>query len=148
MSEKDINQTKLDDFLNSVEKQVSEHRESYGTGEIEERETLKAERDILYEGYILEGYTSDVQGKYGTNTAIRLTSADGDKLTLWVNGYEEEHFLQFMASRVNQAGHELPVKVSFFRTQRTAEKTGRTYNKILFRLDAQGQDIQFELDSL
>lgn len=148
MSEDDTNQTKLNDFFNVVEEQMSEHRESFGAGEITDRETLRTERDVLYQGYILEGYTSDVQGKFGTNTAIRVTSSDGEKLTLWVNNYEEEHFLQFMNGRINQAGHELPVKISFVRTQRTAEKTGKSYNKIVFRLDAAGEEVQFELDSL
>ena len=100
------------------------------------------------DGYILEGYSHDVQGQYGKNTAVRLTAPDGAKVTLWVNGFEEEHFKTFVATRVEQAGHQLPVKVSFLRTQRTAEKTGRTYNKIQFRLDAAGEDVQFELESL
>ena len=148
MTEETTNQSTLDDFLNEVETQVSSHRETYGTGEIVDRETLKAERDQLYEGYILEGYSHDVQGQYGKNTAVRLTAPDGAKVTLWVNGFEEEHFKTFVATRVEQAGHQLPVKVSFLRTQRTAEKTGRTYNKIQFRLDAAGEDVQFELESL
>ena len=142
------NQPTLDNFLNEVEAQVSEHRESFGTGEIVDRETLKPEYDTLYEGYILEGYNHEVQGQYGKNTAVHLTAPTGEKMTLWVSTIEEDQFKSFIATRIEQAGHELPVKISFLRTQKTAEKSGRTYNKMQFRLDAHGQDVQFELDAL
>ena len=146
--ETDTNQTKLEDFLNEVETQVTEHRDTFGTGEFVDRETLKAAHDNLYEGYILESFSHDVQGQYGKNTALRLTSSEGTKMTLWVNGVEEEQFKSFYATRVEQAGHDLPVKISFLRTKKLAEKSGRTYNKIQFRLDAHGQDVQFELEAL
>ena len=149
MSE-DTNQTNLDDFMGEVKTQEEDHRKAYGgnaSGEFEDRTTLKAERDKLYEGYILEGYTSAIDGQYGKNTAARLTSATGEKLTLWVSGYEEQHFVQF-CERLDKQGTTLPVKISFARTQKTAEKSGRTYNRIMIRLDASGEEVQLELDSL
>ena len=72
MSE-DTNQTTLEDFLNEVKEQEGESR-AFGSGEFEDRTTLKADRNTLYRNYIVEGYTSDVQSKFGKNTAIRLTS--------------------------------------------------------------------------
>ncbi len=146
----DTDQTTLDAFLGEVKSQEDDYRETYGgeaSGEFEDRTTLKAERDKLYEGYILEGYTNDIDGQYGKNTAVRLTAPDGDKVTLWVNGFEEQHFNQF-CDRLEKQGISLPVKLSFARTQKTAEKSGRTYNRILLRLDAHGDEVQMELDSL
>ena len=144
---KDTNQKTLDDFMNEVKEQEKEYRETYGSGEFESRETLKAERETPYQGYIIEGYTSDVAGKFGNNTAIRITSPAGEKQTLWVNGYEEQHFQQFL-SRLEKQGIGLPVKVSFARIQGVSEKTGNAYNKLLLKLEAHGDDVQIELDNL
>jgi len=40
------------------------------------RDTLKAEFDTLYKDYIVEGYTSGIEGNYGVNTAVRVVVAD------------------------------------------------------------------------
>lgn len=145
MSE-DTNQTTLEDFLNEVKEQEGESR-AFGSGEFEDRTTLKAERNTLYRNYIVEGYTSDVQSKFGKNTAIRLTSPDGEKQTLWVAGYEEQHFNAFV-KRCESEGNELPLKISFARTQQTAAKSGNTYNKLNIKLEDAGEDVQIELDNL
>lgn len=146
MSE-DTNQKSLEDFMSEVKAQEDEYRTTYGSGEFETRETLKAEREKPYQGYIIEGYTSDVAGKFGDNTAIRITSPTGEKQTLWVNGFEEQHFQQFL-TRLEKQGLGLPVKVSFARTQGVSEKTGNAYNKLLLKLEAHGEDVQIELDNL
>tara|TARA_B100000963_G_C22640769_1_gene680299 strand:+ start:15629 stop:16066 length:438 start_codon:yes stop_codon:yes gene_type:complete len=145
MSE-DTNQTTLEDFLNEVKEQEGESR-AFGSGEFEDRTTLKAERNTLYRNYIVEGYTSDVQSKFGKNTAIRLTSPEGEKQTLWVAGYEEQHFNAFV-KRCESEGNELPLKISFARTQQTAAKSGNTYNKLNIKLEDAGEDVQIELDNL
>lgn len=145
MSE-DTNQTSLEDFLAEVKEQEGSSR-AFGSGEFEERTTLKADRNVLYRDYIVEGYTSDVQSKFGKNTAIRLTSPEGEKVTLWVSGYEEQHFNAFI-KRCESEGDELPLKVSFARTQQTASKSGNTYNKLNIKLEASGEDVQIELDNL
>ena len=145
MSE-DTNQTTLEDFLNEVKEQEGESR-AFGSGEFEDRTTLKAERNTLYRNYIVEGYTSDVQSKFGKNTAIRLTSPEGEKQTLWVAGYEEQHFNAFV-KRCESEGNELPLKISFARTQQTAAKSGNTYNKLNIKLEDAGEDGQIELDNL
>ena len=145
MSE-DTNQTTLEDFLNEVKEQEGESR-AFGSGEFEDRTTLKAERNTLYRNYIVEGYTSDVQSKFGKNTAIRLTSPEGEKQTLWVAGYEEQHFNAFV-KRCESEGNELPLKISFARTQQTAAKSGNTYNKLNIKLEDAGEAVQIELDNL
>ena len=145
MSE-DTNPTTLEDFLNEVKEQEGESR-AFGSGEFEDRTTLKAERNTLYRNYIVEGYTSDVQSKFGKNTAIRLTSPEGEKQTLWVAGYEEQHFNAFV-KRCESEGNELPLKISFARTQQTAAKSGNTYNKLNIKLEDAGEDVQIELDNL
>ena len=145
MSE-DTNQTTLEDFLNEVKEQEGESR-AFGSGEFEDRTTLKAERNTLYRNYIVEGYTSDVQSKFGKNTAIRLTSPEGEKQTLWVAGYEEQHFNAFV-KRCESEGNELPLKISFARTQQTAAKSGNTSNKLNIKLEDAGEDVQIELDNL
>jgi len=138
-------QTNLDVFLKDVEEQEKQDRETTGSGEFEERSTLQAERDILFEGYIIESYQSGIEGKFGDNTAVRITSPTGEKQTLWVNGFEEQHFLKFIEKNATD-DIALPVKVSFLRTQKTSA-AGNMYNNLKIRLDGHGDEIQFELDS-
>ena len=147
MSENDNNQMSLDDFKLEVQAQEKEYATTFGSGEFESRETLRAEREKPYLGYIVEGYSANVEGKFGNNTAIRLTSPAGEKQTLWVNNFEEQHFNQFI-SRLEKQGLELPVKISFARTQEVSEKTGNPYNKLMIKLVASGEDVQIELDNL
>jgi hypothetical protein len=147
MSKDNNNQMSLDDFIGEVQEQENEYRAAFGDGEFESRETLKTERDTPYQNYIVEGYTDNVEGKFGKNTAIRITSPAGEKQTLWVNGFEEQHFNQFIARQEKQ-GRGLPLKISFARTQEVSEKTGNPYNKMLIKLVAHGDDVQIELDNL
>jgi hypothetical protein len=138
-------QTNLDVFLKDVTEQEKKDRETSGSGEFEDRSTMSADRDVLYEGYFVESYQSGIVGKFGDNTAVRVTSPTGEKQTLWVNGYEEQHFLKFIERNATD-GVELPVKVSFLRTQKESE-AGNVYNSLKIRLDGHGDDVQFELDS-
>ena len=147
MSENDGNQMSLDDFRAEVQAQEKEYTATFGSGEFESRETLKAEREKPYLNYIVEGYSANVEGKFGNNTAIRLTSPAGEKQTLWVNNFEEQHFNQFI-TRLEKQGLDLPVKISFARTQEVSEKTGNPYNKLMIKLVASGEDVQIELDNL
>ena len=153
---KDNNQMSLEDFVNEVKEQEKEYTATFGSGEFESRETLQAEREKPYLGYIVEGYSADVEGKFGKNTAIRLTSPSGEKQTLWVNNFEEQHFNQFIArlekqgiTTVEDNGNlSSPVKISFAKTQEVSEKTGNPYNKLMIKLVASGEDVQIELDNL
>jgi hypothetical protein len=140
-------QSTLDEFNKNYEAQNKEDRDAVASGEYEERETLRAERDQIYSGYIMESSQDGIEGKYGTNTAIRLTSPEGTKVTLWVNGYEEEHFNAFM-EKLDKKGVSLPVKVDFLRTQEEAKTSGNKYNRIRFLEVASGEEVQMELDSL
>ncbi len=141
-------QTAIDEFMKGYQEQVGQDETVQGSGEYEERTTLKAERDMVYEDYIVESFQGDIEGKYGTNTAVRVTSPDGEKLTLWVNGFEEQHFNNFI-ERLQAKGVDLPVKVDFLRTQEKSKKNeNRTYNMIRFMENAHGEEVQFELDSL
>lgn len=142
MSE-DSNQTSLEDFLN----EVKEQEKTYGSGEFEERTTLKAERNTLYRNYILERFNRREDGQYGPSTALNMTTPEGEKVVVWVSGYEEQHFNTFF-KRTEEEGHSLPMKVSFARTQQTSEKSGRTYNKLNIKLESSGEDVQIELDNL
>lgn len=145
MSE-DTNQTTLEDFLAEVKEQEGETR-GHGSGEFEDRTTLRADRNTLYRNYIVEGFTSEIQTKFGLNTAVRMTSPEGEKITLWVSGFEEGHFLGFV-KRCQEEGQDLPLKVSFARTQQTAKESGNTYNKLNIKLEDSGEDVQIELDNL
>lgn len=140
------NQSSLDAWLKNYEEQTQEDKEVTASGEYEERATLKAERDQIYSGYFLESYQGGIEGKYGENTAVRLTSPDGEKMTLWVNGFEETHFNQFI-ERLEKKGVDLPVKIDFLRTQEES-KTGNKYNRLRLMEVATGEEVQFELDSL
>jgi len=140
-------QKSLDEFMKNDEEQSAEDKDAVASGEYEDRETLKAERDQVYENYYLESFQDGIEGKYGNNTAVRLTSPEGTKLTLWVNGYEEEHFNAFI-EKLDKKGVSLPVKVDFLRTQEEAKTSGNKYNRIRFLEVASGEEVQMELNSL
>jgi len=140
---KDSNQTSLEDFLAEVKAQEG----PVGSGEYEERSTLKADRNVLYRNYILERHNRREGGEYGPSTALNMTSPEGEKVVMWVSGFEEQHFNTFM-ERMSNEGNDLPLKISFARTQKVSETSGRTYNKLNIKLEDSGEDVQFELDNL
>ena len=140
-------QKSLDEFMKNYEAQNEEDRDTVASGEYDERETLRAERDKIYSGYFLESSQDGIEGKFGTNTAVRLTSPEGTKLTLWVNGYEEEHFNAFVA-KLEKKGVSLPVKIDFLRTQETSKTSDNKYNKLRLMEVASGEDVRMELESL
>lgn len=159
-------QKKLSDFLEGVEANEKAEREEnqvHGSGTYDERERLIVPFDELYEGWFLEGYTPDIEGKFGTSVAVRLTSPEGVKHTLWLGSYEQRHFLSKIErwtgstnAGKDEKGNDLPkgkgldfpFKVTFCRQKETSEKTGYEFNKFVMRLDAHGEEVEFELDSL
>ena len=140
-------QKSLDEFMKNYAEQNEEDRDTVASGEYDERDTLRAERDKIYAGYYLESSQDGIEGKFGTNTAVRLTSPEGTKLTLWVNGYEEEHFNAFV-EKLGKKGVSLPVKIDFLRTQETSKTSDNKYNKLRIMEVASGEDVRMELESL
>jgi len=140
-------QKSLDEFMKNYAEQNEEDRDTVASGEYDERDTLRAERDKIYAGYYLESSQDGIEGKYGTNTAVRLTSPEGTKLTLWVNGFEEEHFNAFV-EKLGKKGVSLPVKIDFLRTQETSKTSDNKYNKLRIMEVASGEEVQMELNSL
>jgi|TARA_B100000029_G_scaffold387986_1_gene384034 hypothetical protein len=139
-------QKTLDDFL----KRVAEEDETHRTSDVEfvDRTSLKAEFGTLYENYIVEGYTSDIKSEYGgTNTAIRLTSPEGEKLTLWVGSYEQDHFHR-MVARWEKQGHSLPIEITFARTKVPSKDGNREYNRLNIETVATGEEVTLKLQSL
>ena len=106
------------------------------------RDKMKAEFDTLYQGYIIEGYNEGIEGEYGVSTAVNMidTNNDGRRVTLWVGGYETNHFSQFIEGQAAN-GNTLPLTVSFLRTKQTSEKSGREFNKMVLRLDSAGDNV-------
>ena len=106
------------------------------------RDKIKAEFDTLYNGYIIEGYNEGIEGEYGVSTAVNMidTNNDGRRVTLWVGGYETNHFSQLLEGQAAN-GNTLPLTVSFLRTKQTSEKSGREFNKMVLRLDSAGDDV-------
>ena len=139
-------QKTLDDFLREASEEAEEHQTA--DVEYEDRTPLKADFDKVYENYIIEGFTSDIDSDFGgTNTAIRMTSPDGAKLTLWVGSIEQDIFHEKIAHWEKQ-GHGLPVKISFARTKATSAKSGREYNKLTIMTIATGEEVGLELETL
>tara|TARA_B100000902_G_scaffold191912_1_gene183405 strand:+ start:1215 stop:1649 length:435 start_codon:yes stop_codon:yes gene_type:complete len=139
-------QKSLDDFLREASEEEEEHRTA--DVEYEDRTTLRADFDKVYENYIVEGYTSDIESEYGgTNTAVRMTSPDGAKMTLWVGSVEQNIFHEKI-SHWEKQGHSLPVKISFARTKATSAKSGREYNKLTIKTIATGEEVALELETL
>ena len=62
------------------------------------RDRLKADFDTLYEGYIVESYKGGITGEYGESTVVNMidTNNDGRRVSLWLGGFEQSHFSQFV----------------------------------------------------
>lgn len=138
-------QTTLSNFLDEVAKE--NEKNAVPETNLVERENLRPELNEIYKDYIVEGYTSGIEGEYGTSTAVRMTSPDGKKVTLWLSSFMADHF-ESKAKGWEQDGISLPVKISFAKTEATAAKSGRTYNKLNIKTVAHGDEVQFELDAL
>ena len=134
------NKSEIEAFLEQA-KAEAPLREQSGTA-YPNRDRLQADFDTLYQGYIVEGYNEGIEGQYGISTAVNVidTNNDGRRMTLWVSGFECNHFSQFIEGQ-SANGNALPLQVSFVRTKQTSEKTGRTFNKLTLRLDAAGDDV-------
>ena len=63
----------IENFLTELN-EMNEARAADSKPTFVERDTLKAEFDVLYKGYIVEGYTPGIEGNYGINTAVRCIS--------------------------------------------------------------------------
>ena len=87
----------------------------------------------LYSGYIFEGYTEGIEGEYGESTAVRVIEpVDGRRMTLWLTGYEKEHFAASVAKWTGE-GASFPMVVKFMRHKQMS-KNGREYNRFSAQL--------------
>ena len=101
---------------------------------------MKAEFDTLYNGYIIESYNEGIEGEYGVSTAVNLidTNNDGRRMTLWVGGYETNHFAQFVESQAANGNSFHWLFRSFAPSK--PRKSGRQFNKMVL-LDSAGDDV-------
>ena len=105
------------------------------------RDTLKAEFDTLYKDYIVEGYTPGIEGNYGVNTAVRVVEPKtGRRQTLWLSGYEQEHFVNFVNALL-ESGKDYPFVCDFLRHKKTAAGSGNEYNRLSILLRASGDEV-------
>jgi len=93
----------------------------------------------IHSGYILEGYTSGIEGQYGESTATRLISPEGRRMTLWLTGYEQEHLKAFL-SNASEEGASFPMEVKFLR-HKVLGKNGRKYNRFSAQVVQSGEDV-------
>jgi|TARA_R110002020_G_scaffold308462_2_gene524155 hypothetical protein len=94
----------------------------------------------LMEGYILEGYTSGIEGQFGDSTAVRLISPEsGRRLTLWLTGFEQEH-LKSHLSKWSDNGATFPMEIKFLR-HKVSSRNGRLYNRFSATLNAYGDEV-------
>ena len=54
-------QKSLDEFMKNYEAQNEEDKDLVGSGEYDERETMRADRDTIYSGYYLESYQAELK---------------------------------------------------------------------------------------
>ena len=94
----------------------------------------------LFTGYILEGYTSGIEGQYGESTAVRVISPEnGRRMTLWLTSYEQEH-LKSHISNWSEDGASYPMEIKFLR-YKADSKNGRKYNRFSATLLSHGEDV-------
>lgn len=98
-------------------------------------ETFKTDRDHVYRGYTLEGYTEGIESPLGTvSTAVRMCApgnkgepVEGRRVTIWLSSYEQNDFQRLLNSL--DEGVTLPVSIDFLRRMETSQKTGREYKQ-------------------
>ena len=98
-------------------------------------ETFKTERDHVYKGYVLEGYTEGIESPLGTvSTAVRMVApgnkgepAEGRRVTIWLSSYEQNDFQRLLNSTPDEVS--LPISIDFLRRLETSQKTGRDYKQ-------------------
>ena len=136
------NENAIEAFLAEVEEQSGNNN----TGKYINRDRLLVPIDEdsgyseLHSGYILEGYTSGIEGKYGESTAVRMIAPEGGRrMTLWLTGFEQEH-LRSQVSTWTEDGASYPFEVKFLR-HKVASKNGRQYNRFSAQLLNSGQDV-------
>ncbi len=94
-----------------------------------------------YNGYILEGYTSGIEGQYGKSTAVRLIEpGTGRRQTLWLTGYEQEHLKNHLATWQDAEGATFPMEIKFLR-HKVPSKNGRKYNRFSATLLNHGENL-------
>ena len=94
----------------------------------------------IFEGYILEGYTSGIEGKFGESTAVRMIEPEnGRRMTLWLTGFEQEHLKNSIAKWTDD-GASFPMEVKFLR-HKVPSKNGRKYNRFSAQLLSSGDGV-------
>jgi len=94
----------------------------------------------LQNNFILEGYTSGIEGKYGESTAVRMISPEGGRrVTLWLTGYEQEH-LRSQVSTWTDDGASYPFEIKFLR-HKVDSRNGRKYNRFSAQLLSHGDAV-------
>ena len=142
--EKNNDNNEIEAFLAQVEEQGG----ATNTGKYISRDRLAVPIDEetnyseLHTGYILEGYTSGIEGKYGESTAVRMVAPEsGRRVTLWLTGYEQEH-LKAQVSGWTDDGASYPFEVQFLRHKVASKNgSGRKYNRFTAQLLSNGDAI-------
>ncbi len=137
-----VNANEIEAFLAEVEAQSSTSGTS-GRYINRDRLVVSIDEDTgyseLHSGYLLEGYTSGIEGKYGESTAVRLVNPDGRRVTLWLTGYEQEHLMN-MVSGWTDEGHSYPMEIRFLR-HKVDSRNGRKYNRFSAQIVKSGEDV-------
>ena len=129
----------IENFLTELN-EMNEARAADSKPTFVERDTLKAEFDVLYKGYIVEGYTPGIEGNYGINTAVRCISPEeGRRMTLWLSGYCCEHFESIVNGAQNE-GKTFPLTMDFL-LHKKESSGGRTYNRFSGIVREAGDDV-------
>lgn len=75
----------------------------------------------------IHDYRSNIEGQYGTSTAVNMTLKDGtEPVTLWLNGVQLEQFMEFMEGKQEA----MPLSVAFARVPKESAN-GRIYGNLV-----------------
>ena len=134
--------TEIEAFLAEVEANST----TQNTGKYINRDRLIVSIDDetgyseLQNNFILEGYTSGIEGKYRESTAVRMISPEGGRrVTLWLTGYEQEH-LRSQVSSWTDDGASYPFEIKFLR-HKVDSRNGRKYNRFSAQLLSHGDAV-------
>ncbi len=136
-----VNMNDIEAFLKEVEEQTESNPTRYVN---RDRLAVPIDEETgysdLHSGYILEGFTSGIEGKFGESTAVRCIAPEsGRRCTLWLTGFEQEH-LKSMVAKWTENGDSFPYEVKFLR-HKVPSKNGRKYNRFSATLLNSGDGV-------
>jgi hypothetical protein len=136
------------DDLTAFEAETTEER-SVDRRPYETHDRFDPEFDILYSGLaIIQKPKGDIPSNkgFGPSTVTQIVDLEnGNRMVWWLsNRFEQEH-LHRAVNEILEKGGDFPIEVKFSRRKKVAQQSGNTYNQLLLKVVAWGDDVKGDL---